>query len=214
MFVLLALLFVGLIPTGHFEFLGGAIEVAENIDLGSSLYPMDCSDLIGNENRYYLHMGKDDASKKLYYITDDEIGEKWINATEQTAQSFTDGLAGPRLCKISGKPALGLDVSFDQIDFDQMKYLRLANYSYYMGWEDAAERHRFRTVLYESPTACFFKGGMDRRTEAFASILSLVLLLVYSYFIRTTRIFQGPSTFLSVFIHNRLDTFFERILER
>ncbi|KAF6783097.1 hypothetical protein CSOJ01_15941, partial [Colletotrichum sojae] len=69
MFLLLVLLFVGLIPTGHFEFLGGAVEMTENMDRGSSVYPTDCSGFPGNENRYYFTMGEDPESKKLYYLT-------------------------------------------------------------------------------------------------------------------------------------------------
>lgn len=214
MFLLLVLLFVGFIPTGHFEFLGGTVKLAESIDLGSALYPKDCSGFLGNESRYYFLMS-DDASGRIYYTPYDTNENGAVNITEQVAQSFNDGSAGPKFCNISGKPALGSDVSFDEIDFDQMKYLRLINGSYYSSrWRNHGGSFQHRAVLYESPAACFFKGGMNQRSEAFVAMLSSLLLLIYSYLIRAAKVFESTSKFLSAFVHGGLDAAYERILER
>ncbi|KAF6826628.1 hypothetical protein CPLU01_09579 [Colletotrichum plurivorum] len=212
MFLLLVLLFVGLIPTGHFEFLGGAVEMTEDIDLGSSIYPTDCSGFFGNETRYYFPMSKEFGSSSIYYT--DDANEQKVNITTKVVKSFNLGLAGPKLCNISGKSVLRPEVSFDQIDFNQMKYLRLLRNSSSSEWDSTTERFRHRVILYESPAACFFKGGMNRRSEAFVTMLSSLLLLVYSYLIRAAKVFERPSTFLSVFVHDGLDNIYTKILER
>jgi hypothetical protein len=63
-----------------------------------------------------------------------------------------------------------------------------------------------------APAACFFKSGMIRGSEAFVSMVLSLLLLVYGYVVRVSKLFRISSTNLSHLFQGLLDQCHEKCL--
>ncbi|KAF6783880.1 hypothetical protein CSOJ01_15836 [Colletotrichum sojae] len=181
MFFLLVLLFVGFIPTGHFEFLGDKVTYAQFVDLGQALYPKDCDNFR--------------LSGPLYYN-----GSRWSWGYPKIP-TLT-----PKDCNISGEPVFQLDISFNGSNVVDLEYLWLENST---SWDGNAEV----AILKESPAVCFFRSNMETSNDAFVSMVSSLLLLVYGYLIRTAKLFEGPSKIVSMRIQGGLDRGYETLMK-
>ncbi|WDK16565.1 hypothetical protein CGRA01v4_07848 [Colletotrichum graminicola] len=87
--VLLILLFVAVVPTGHIEFLGHEGFGAKSIDLGLAIYPENCDDFRHNDSLYYLDR------HKSYDAVDAEL--------------LINGTLGLKNCTISNAPVFSLE---------------------------------------------------------------------------------------------------------
>lgn len=184
MSILLILLFAAVIPTGHFEFLGHEHGTARFIDLGKAIYPTDCHDFQVNKSRYYPSL------------------EHRRNLT-LAAELVRNGTIGPKDCKILDKPVLPFDITNAASNLDILRYMSIT---------DVFVDNQEVVIFFESPAACFFKGGMRKSTTAFVSMISSLLLLVYSYLIRVVKIFEGPSQLMSQRTHGVLDRRYRALL--
>jgi hypothetical protein len=72
---------------------------------------------------------------------------------------------------------------------------------------DAAE-----TTSPSAPATCFFKSGMIPGSEAFVSMVLSLLLLVYGYVVRVSKLFRISSTSLSHLFEGMLDQCHEKCL--
>ncbi|EQB50616.1 hypothetical protein CGLO_09931 [Colletotrichum gloeosporioides Cg-14] len=163
MLILLVLLFVGFLPTGHFDFLGSQLDndpssfyyrqpsndvdqigYSHIIDLGQFEYPQDCEN--DNKNPYYAIKWLN-HQPKVYY-----------NLTSLDAELLRNGTIGPKNCTISGISILKHEISLDTINLYKIRYLRIlkdVTHGESMSEVEVA-------ILYESPAVCFFKGGLFR----------------------------------------------------
>ncbi|KAF4482896.1 hypothetical protein CGGC5_v009641 [Colletotrichum fructicola Nara gc5] len=185
MFILLVLLFVGIIPTGHFEFLDGDSHF---IDLGQNMYPKDCDDFKTNGSQYYPK----------------------LHQTDRFPGSFrmNDSVLGPQNCTISGTPIFQLDISANYLLKRQMIRTTWIIRGYV--WNPDAEI----AVLPESPAACFFRGNMNSSSDAYVSMISSLVILVYGYLIRASKVFEGPSKLISHRIQRYLDNVFQLLIQK
>lgn len=171
MLVLLILLFVGFIPTGHFNFLTGQltssgipnllaetqIQYSKSIDLGQATYPQDCEDY--STAHYYSD----------YYFRSGDL-------TKLDADLLRNGSIGPANCTISGKKIFHHNITSDTINYYQKKYLRID--PNVRDFSDRRTQDRVEiAILYESAAVCYFRAGMETSTDAFVSMISSLLLL-------------------------------------
>lgn len=190
MLIVFILLFVGFFPTGHFEFIGGQIRTAQFIDLGRAMYPKDCGDFQLNTTRYYPRYHRSTHHK--YEIILENGANDLRNCIIADALVFQPNnsatFGGTDVISSAGGVRSGTGPWMSE--YGQVG------------------------VLYEPPAVCFFKGGMQNSTFAYISMVSSQFLLVYSYLIRVTKVYEGPSRFISKYTQKELDQKYEALVKR
>lgn len=184
MFLLVVSLFVGLIPTGHFNFVMSRFSVANNVNLGSFLYPTDCDGF--------------DASRGLHFdcwLRGSEDGEGGFNS-----KGYENGTCGLALCKVAGEPLMKSTPADDAV----FRKVSLAT----VLWSTTT----WQAVLPESPAACFFSSGMISESQAYVSLVTSLLLLTYGFTVRVAKVFGQPAKMFTILSQERLDRSYQAIL--
>lgn len=184
MFILLVLLFVAFIPTGHFNFVDDDTGSPRTIDLGQTIYPTDCDDFQLAEPRYYHTLL---SSLNLTY--DPEL--------------LINGTIGPRNCTVSGMPVFQFNITRDELALGEQVYFSIKDWP----WNEVG-------IFLASPAACFFKDFTGKPTLAFVSMISSLLLLAYSYLIRAAKVFAGPSRMISQRTQSALDRGYDALIDK
>ncbi|WQF80709.1 hypothetical protein CDEST_05723 [Colletotrichum destructivum] len=206
MLILLVLLSVAFIPTGHFVFINTTVDATffynldqasyptSVIDLGQALYPIDCDDFQppdpGLPYSHYLP----------YYPKPSEYFNRTIDA-----ELLRNGTIGPKNCRIAGTPAFQLIITGAIVHLNETEYLWIRDYP---------AVQRTTSILLASPAACFFKKSKGQPTVAFVSMVSSLLLLAYSYLIRAAKVFEGPSQIISQRIQSALDRGYSALVKK
>ncbi|WYZ36429.1 hypothetical protein EsH8_XIV_000029 [Colletotrichum jinshuiense] len=187
MSLLVILLFIGLIPTGHFNFISKVWTVASKVDFGDFVYPNDCDDFGQIGSQYFGCWLPNNAT----------------GFTDFDDNGYRSGTCGPKLCTVAGKPLSEYQPTND----DTLRRLWIPDPMLHPETVD------WQVILPESPARCYLKGGMPRTSSTFTSLIISLLLLAYSFLLRVIKTFERSNEVLSFISHKRLYHLFQGVAQ-